>query len=142
MDAGIRDLFVRRVHVVALLSPFTDNDEPGLFDVVLKLLDETKKAFDAREDSSARYVAVLNASKNLIPPSSGKWDIGGSPDMITENPSGSQLWISNRYNGSISVVDSTTGEVLSIIITGLYPHGLSYWPQPGRYSLGHNGNMR
>jgi len=22
------------------------------------------------------------------------------------------------------------------------PHGLTVWPQPGRYSLGHTGNMR
>jgi hypothetical protein len=25
---------------------------------------------------------------------------------------------------------------------GGMPHGLTVWPQPGRYSLGHTGNMR
>jgi hypothetical protein len=25
---------------------------------------------------------------------------------------------------------------------GREPHGLTVWPQPGRYSLGHTGNMR
>jgi hypothetical protein len=25
---------------------------------------------------------------------------------------------------------------------GTEPHGLTVWPQPGRYSLGHTGNMR
>jgi hypothetical protein len=25
---------------------------------------------------------------------------------------------------------------------GKEPHGLAVWPQPGRYSLGHTGNMR
>jgi hypothetical protein len=25
---------------------------------------------------------------------------------------------------------------------GKEPHGLTVWPQPGRYSLGHTGNMR
>ena len=25
---------------------------------------------------------------------------------------------------------------------GQEPHGLAVWPQPGRYSLGHTGNMR
>jgi hypothetical protein len=25
---------------------------------------------------------------------------------------------------------------------GHEPHGLTVWPQPGRYSLGHTGNMR
>ena len=28
------------------------------------------------------------------------------------------------------------------IETGGNPHGLTYWPQPGTISLGHNGNMR
>jgi hypothetical protein len=25
---------------------------------------------------------------------------------------------------------------------GQEPHGLTVWPQPGRYSLGHTGNLR
>jgi hypothetical protein len=25
---------------------------------------------------------------------------------------------------------------------GKEPHGLTVWPQPGRYSLGHTGNLR
>lgn len=70
------------------------------------------------------------------------WRIGGSPDMITVSPDGSQLWISNRWDASVSVVDSRTGDVIRRIGTGAYPHGLAYWPLPGRYSLGHNGNMR
>ena len=28
------------------------------------------------------------------------------------------------------------------IAVGAEPHGLTVWPQPGRYSLGHTGNMR
>ena len=28
------------------------------------------------------------------------------------------------------------------IRVGANPHGLTVWPQPGRYSLGHTGNMR
>jgi hypothetical protein len=37
--------------------------------------------------------------------------------------------------------DTTTGEA-KIIPVGREPHGLAVWPQPGRYSLGHTGNMR
>lgn len=70
------------------------------------------------------------------------WKIGGTPDMIAVSPDGRQLWISNRYSGTISVVDSTNGDLVTTIATGANPHGLSFWPQPGRYSLGHNGNMR
>ena len=35
----------------------------------------------------------------------------------------------------------TTGEY-TVIPVGREPHGLAVWPQPGRYSLGHTGNMR
>jgi YVTN family beta-propeller protein len=70
------------------------------------------------------------------------WHVGGTPDMMAQSPDGSQLWISNRYSGTITVVDTATGTVITTIQTGINPHGLSYWPQPGRFSLGHNGNMR
>ena len=70
------------------------------------------------------------------------WQVGGTPDMISLSPDGTQLWVSNRYSGGVSVIDAGTGKLLATIVTGANPHGLSYWPQPGRYSLGHNGNMR
>ena len=70
------------------------------------------------------------------------WTVGGTPDMMAVSPDGRQLWISNRYSGTISVVDTRSGHVLRVIRTGVGPHGLSFWPQPGRFSLGHNGNMR
>ena len=70
------------------------------------------------------------------------WKIGGSPDMIAVSTDGAQIWISNRWDRSVVVVDSSTGRVIRTIETGAYPHGLAYWPLPGRYSLGHNGNMR
>ena len=31
---------------------------------------------------------------------------------------------------------------MAILKGGLEPHGLTVWPQPGRYSLGHTGNLR
>jgi len=37
--------------------------------------------------------------------------------------------------------DTTQGHMRGIPV-GKEPHGLSVWPQPGRYSLGHAGNMR
>lgn len=70
------------------------------------------------------------------------WNIGGSPDMVTTSPDGSQLWISNRFHGTVTVLNPMTGELLATIETGGNPHGLTYWPQPGTISLGHNGNMR
>jgi YVTN family beta-propeller protein len=68
--------------------------------------------------------------------------IGGSPDMIALSPNGTQLWISNRYGGTVSVVNARTGAVIRLIRVGGRPHGLAYFPQPGRFSLGHNGIYR
>jgi YVTN family beta-propeller protein len=66
---------------------------------------------------------------------------GGSPDMGNVSADGKQLWLSGRYDHVVYVFDTTTGEVKSIKV-GIEPHGLTVWPQPGRYSLGHTGNMR
>lgn len=70
------------------------------------------------------------------------WPVGGSPDEMSLSPDGSRLWVSNRYHGSVSVVDTDSGDVIATIPVGASPHGLTYWPQPGRMSLGQNGNMR
>ena len=70
------------------------------------------------------------------------WRTGGSPDMMQISPDGRQLWVSDRFHGTVTVVDTTTGEVIKKIKVGNNPHGLTYFPQPGRFSLGHNGVYR
>jgi DNA-binding beta-propeller fold protein YncE len=70
------------------------------------------------------------------------WFIGGSPDMVQVSPDGQQIWVSGRNHGEVYVVDSNTGQLLHRIRTGAAPHGLTYFPQPGRFSLGHNGVYR
>jgi YVTN family beta-propeller protein len=71
------------------------------------------------------------------------WPIpgGGSPDMGNVSADGKQLWLSGRYDNVVYMFDTTTGAVQKIPV-GKEPHGLAVWPQPGRYSLGHTGNMR
>jgi YVTN family beta-propeller protein len=71
------------------------------------------------------------------------WPIpgGGSPDMGNVTPDGKQLWLAGRFDNVVYDIDTATGAVKSIPV-GLEPHGLTVWPQPGRYSLGHTGNMR
>ncbi len=71
-----------------------------------------------------------------------EWFVGGSPDMLQVSPDGQQLWYSNRNHGTVSVVDTNTGAMLYNLRTGAAPHGLTYFPQQGRYSLGHNGVYR
>jgi YVTN family beta-propeller protein len=55
---------------------------------------------------------------------------------------GKQLWVSNRYGGSVMAIDTTDGHVIARIEVGSGPHGVCVFPQPGRYSLGHTGNYR
>ena len=71
------------------------------------------------------------------------WPIpgGGSPDMGNVSADGTRLWLSGRYDNVVYVFDTSTGAVTKIPV-GKEPHGLAVWPQPGRYSLGHTGNMR
>jgi YVTN family beta-propeller protein len=71
------------------------------------------------------------------------WPIpgGGSPDMGNVSADGKTLWLSGRYDNVVYAIDTATGEARTIKV-GREPHGLAVWPQPGRYSLGHTGNMR
>lgn len=87
----------------------------------------------------AGTVSVIDLLSRAV---TATWVIGGSPDMMALSPDGSQLWISGRYDRSVYVVDTTTGAVLHRIAVGGAPHGLSYFPNPGRFSLGHNGVYR
>jgi YVTN family beta-propeller protein len=67
---------------------------------------------------------------------------GGSPDMGDVSPNGRVLWLSGRYNAVVYAINTRTGRLIARIPVGASPHGVAVWPQPGRYSLGHTGNMR
>jgi YVTN family beta-propeller protein len=71
------------------------------------------------------------------------WPIpeGGSPDMGNVSADGKYLWLSGRFDDVVYRIDTTSGSVDKIKVGG-EPHGLTVWPQPGRYSLGHTGNLR
>jgi DNA-binding beta-propeller fold protein YncE len=73
-----------------------------------------------------------------------RWRIpgGGSPDMGGVSSSGRVLWLSGRWNSEVYAISTRTGHLLRRIHVGAGPHGLSVWPQPGRYSLGHTGTLR
>jgi DNA-binding beta-propeller fold protein YncE len=73
-----------------------------------------------------------------------KWTIPrpASPDMGGVSVDGSTLWLSGRYNSEVYAIDTRSGRLRARIPVGQGPHGLCVWPQPGRYSLGHTGNMR
>jgi YVTN family beta-propeller protein len=86
-------------------------------------------------------ISVLDCATRKL---TAKWTIpgGGSPDMGGVSPDGKALWLSGRYHSEVYVFDTSNGKLLARIKTGKGPHGLCVYPQPGRYSLGHTGNMR
>jgi hypothetical protein len=56
------------------------------------------------------------------------------------NADGRMLWLAGRYDDMVYRIDTSTGAVAKV--KAGEPHGLTLWPQPGRYSLGHTGNLR
>ena len=47
-----------------------------------------------------------------------------------------------RYHRTVYVFDTRTGQVLAKIPVGAEDHGLTYFPNVGAYSIGHNGVYR
>jgi YVTN family beta-propeller protein len=92
-------------------------------------------------DRGAGKVSVLDFATNRIVDT---WTIpgGGSPDMGGVSADGRTLWLSGRNDGVVYGFDTRTGRLIAKIPVGGSPHGIAVWPQPGRYSLGHTGNMR
>jgi YVTN family beta-propeller protein len=66
---------------------------------------------------------------------------GGSPDMGNVSADGTSLWLAGRFDDVVYRIDTHSGAVRQVKVGG-EPHGLTVWPQPGRYSLGHTGNLR
>jgi YVTN family beta-propeller protein len=85
-------------------------------------------------------VTVIDFATDKI---TARWPVpgGGSPDMGNVSADGRWLWLSGRFDDEVYRFDTETGAVVKIRV-GQEPHGLTVWPQPGRYSLGHTGNMR
>jgi len=89
-------------------------------------------------------VSIFDIGDSAAPDLLAKVDVpnGGSPDMGNFSTDGSELWLSGRYDNVVYVFDIDNlvwGEPIPV---GAEPHGLVVWPQPGRYSLGHTGNVR
>ena len=85
-------------------------------------------------------VAVLDFASNKVV---AQWLVpgGGSPDMGNVSNDGKWLWLSGRFDDEVYRFDTQSGKVDKVAVGG-EPHGLVVWPIPGRYSLGHTGNMR
>lgn len=88
----------------------------------------------------AGSVTVIDFATQKI---TAQWLIpgGGSPDMGNVSSDGQWLWLSGRFDDVVYRIDTASGAVVKVKV-GREPHGLTLWPQPGRYSLGHTGNLR
>ena len=86
-------------------------------------------------------VSVVDAASRQV---IANWPVpgGGSPDMGNLSTDGTELWLSGRFDSEVYVFDLVHGGMAARIAVGKGPHGMTYWPQPGHYSLGHTGNMR
>jgi DNA-binding beta-propeller fold protein YncE len=103
----------------------------------------------ASRDSRVLYVSNRGAgSVSLVSFATRKvvrtWRLpgGGSPDMGGVSADGRVLWLSGRRAAEVYAIDTRNGHLLARIPVGPAPHGLSVYPQPGRYSLGHTGVFR
>lgn len=100
--------------------------------------DSTRLYVSNRDEGS---ISVVRFSDDRVV---ALWQLPGraSPDMGNLSADGRVLWLSGRYDSVVYAIDTTSGRLLARIRVGLQPHGLTVWPQPGRYSLGHTGIMR
>jgi YVTN family beta-propeller protein len=129
----------------------------GLYEIdgssfrVIGFIPTGKGAHGLYVSRDSRYMYVSNrgeGSVSLVDLSSRSvattWHIpgGGSPDMGGVSADGRVLWLTGRYNSDVYAIDTTSGQLLARIPVGHGPHGLSVYPQPGRYSLGHTGVFR
>jgi YVTN family beta-propeller protein len=86
-------------------------------------------------------VSVFDPSSYVVV---ATWPVpdGGSPDMGNVSADGTRLWLSGRFDAEVYAFDTSTGALVARIPVGQGPHGLTVWPQPGRFSLGHTGVLR
>jgi YVTN family beta-propeller protein len=103
--------------------------------------------FQLSRDTSRLYVSNrLEGSISVIDLATrqvaAKWHTGGSPDMLQLSPDGLQLWASGRFDKAVYVINTSTGALLKTIHVGSQPHGLTFFPNVGRFSIGHNGVYR
>jgi YVTN family beta-propeller protein len=85
-------------------------------------------------------VSVIDFATNKVV---ATWPVpgGGSPDMGNVSADGKSLWLSGRFDDVVYRINTKDGSMISIPV-GQEPHGLTVWPQPGRYSIGHTGILR
>lgn len=128
-------------HGVSLVDP-TQMREVGFIPTGrgahgLQVSRDTTEMYVSNRDAGT--ISVIDFARRVVVRT---WKVGGSPDMMQLSPDGTQLWVSSRYDGMVMVVDTADGQVIKRIPTGPGAHGLTYFPNAGSISTGHNGVYR
>ncbi len=99
----------------------------------------------ARTRSTARRTGRAASASSTLPPARsrrpGRSPAAAAPTWAMSAPTANSCGCPAATTTSSTTSTPTTGAVTKIPV-GIEPHGLTVWPQPGRYSLGHTGNMR
>ncbi|GBR03388.1 YVTN family beta-propeller repeat protein [Acetobacter oeni] len=113
---------------------------PSRDDTVMYVANRGSHKVHGPRHSKDGSVSVVDFATNRV---IRTWPVpgGGSPDMGNVSADGKLLWLSGRFDDVVYAIDTATGSMKSIPV-GAEPHGLTVWPQPGRYSVGHTGIMR
>ncbi|NHO31804.1 YncE family protein [Acetobacter fallax] len=113
---------------------------PSRDDTVMYVANRGSHKVHGPRHSKDGSVSVVDFATNKV---IRTWPVpgGGSPDMGNVSADGKLLWLSGRFDDVVYAIDTTTGAMKEIPV-GAEPHGLTVWPQPGRYSVGHTGIMR
>jgi YVTN family beta-propeller protein len=100
---------------------------------------DSRRLYVSNRDEGSISVISFRTRKPVA-----KWRLpaGASPDMGGVSANGRVLWLSGRYDREVYAIDTRRGRLIKRIPVGRGPHGLCVYPQPGRYSLGHTGNLR
>jgi DNA-binding beta-propeller fold protein YncE len=91
--------------------------------------------------SGRRTITLIDfASRRVV----GRWRLphAGSAGMGGVSADGKVLWLPGRSAGLVYAIATDTGRQVHAIRAGTGAAGLSVFPQPGRFSLGHTGNYR
>ena len=92
-----------------------------------------------RRTARAAYRSSISRRARSRP--TGRFQAAAAPTWATSAPTARRCGF--RAATTTSSTRSTRGPArCTIIPVGKEPHGLTVWPQPGRYSLGHTGNLR
>jgi YVTN family beta-propeller protein len=114
------------------------DDEDGRISRVFATLQQRSHAVVLAADEGRLYVANAgSASLSVIRLQTGSVSrvaVGMDPEGLALSPDGRFLWVANRADGTVMVLDTGTDQVVDTLATGKGPLGVAFTPD-GRRAL-------